>query len=90
MPSTASPYGYAELPDGPDELTAYDGDHRIGPVKAVEWNKHPSTPSEPGRRPVGHPTRSRYLDALTRKGEEAAQSAGRHSLPSVGGSAADV
>jgi len=60
---------YAELPDGPDELTAFDGDHRIGPVKAVEWNR-PFTPPASGADPESAtPTRSRYLDALTRKGE---------------------
>ena len=61
---------YAELPDGPDELTAYDGEHRIGPVKALEWNR-PFTPPDPGAAPPPvTPTRSRYLDALTRKGEK--------------------
>lgn len=61
---------FAELPDGPDEMTAYDGDQRIGPVKAVEWNR-PFAPADPVADPSpATPTRSRYLDALTRKGEK--------------------
>jgi transposase InsO family protein len=60
---------YAELPDGPHELIAYDGDHRIGPVTPLEWNR-PYTPPEPVAAPPATPTRSRYLDALTRKGEK--------------------
>jgi len=66
---------YAELPDGPDELTAFDGDHRIGPVKALEWNR-PFTPPDPVAAPPATPTRSRYLDALTRKGEKRRQAQG--------------
>jgi hypothetical protein len=60
---------YAELPDGPHALTAFDGDHRIGPVKPLEWNR-PCTPPAPVAAPPAPPTRSRYLDALTRKGEK--------------------
>ncbi len=67
---------YAELPEGPDEVTAYDGDHRIGPVHALEWNR-PFTPSDPVAAPSPAPsTRSRYLDALTRKGEKRRQAQG--------------
>jgi transposase InsO family protein len=68
---------YAELPCGPHEVTAYEGDRLIGAVKPVEWNR----PFDPDENPLNvnpddpfadHPlpTRSRYLDALTRKGEK--------------------
>ena len=61
---------YAELPDGPHELTAFAGDHRIGPVHPLEWNR-PFTPPAPVADPQpATPTRSRYLDALARKGEK--------------------
>jgi transposase InsO family protein len=66
---------YAELPCGPHEVTAYDGDRLIGQVKPLEWNR----PFDPDENPnnvnpddpfADHPipTRSRYLDALAQKG----------------------
>ena len=68
---------YAELPCGPHEVTAYEGDRLIGAVKPVEWNRPfdpdvnplPVNPDDPfADHPL--PTRSRYLEALTRKGEK--------------------
>ena len=65
---------YAELPDGPAELTAYDGAQLIGPVTALEWNRpYPAGTPDPtcdpfADPPATKPTRSRYLDALARKG----------------------
>ena len=95
---------YAELPCGPHEVTAYDGERRIGPVQPLQWNRpfdgseppnnaNPQDPfadhpvpnharerATPGKAdptwdpfadpPSTPPKRSRYLDALTRKGEK--------------------
>ena len=63
---------YAELPDGPHDLTAFDGDRLIGPVRPLEWNR-PFAPQAVDDDPFADvpspPTRSRYLDALAKKGE---------------------
>jgi len=74
---------YAELPCGPHDVIAYDGDHLIGPVQPLEWNR----PFDPNENPnsvdptdpfADHPapTRSRYLDALTAKGKKRRQAQG--------------
>jgi transposase InsO family protein len=74
---------YAELPCGPHDVTAYDGDRLIGPVHPLEWNRafdpqehpHHVDPSDPfADHPT--PTRSRYLDALTQKGTTRRQAQG--------------
>ena len=64
---------YAELPDGPHELTAFDGDRCLGLVAPLAWNR-PFAPlagdDDPcADVPATPPKRSRYLDALAKKGE---------------------
>ena len=71
---------YAELPCGPHQVTAYDGDRLIGPVKPLEWNR-PFDLDDPAwdpfaDPPIETPTRSRYLDALTAKGKKRRQAQG--------------
>jgi len=66
---------YAQLPCGPHEVTAYDGDRLIGPVKPLEWNRPFAPTDDPtwdpfADPPPANPTRSRYLDALAKKGEQ--------------------
>jgi hypothetical protein len=65
---------YAELPDGPHDLTAFDGDRCLGPVAPLVWNQ-PFDPEAVDEDPFADlgtptPTRSRYLEALTKKGEQ--------------------
>jgi hypothetical protein len=68
---------YAELPCGPHEVIAYAGDHLIGPVKPLEWNRpfdpnetpNNDNPDDPFADPPV-PARSRYLEALSKKGEQ--------------------
>lgn len=76
---------FVEVPEGPREVTAYDGDRLIGPVRPLEWNRafdaldptlargevHPF--ADP---PEGLPTRSRYLEALQAKGTQRRQAQG--------------
>lgn len=71
---------YAELPCGPHEVTAYDGDRLIGPVTPLEWNR-PFEADDPTWDPFADPpretpVRSRYLDALKAKGKKRRQAQG--------------
>lgn len=72
---------FAELPRGPHEVIAYHGDQLIGPVQPLQWNK-PFLPTEDptwdpfADPPPEKPRRSRYLDALARKGEKRRQAQG--------------
>jgi putative transposase len=64
---------YAELPDGPHDLTAFDGDRCLGPVAPLAWNR-PLDPQAVIDDPFADlesptPKRSRYLEALAKKGE---------------------
>ena len=64
---------YADEPEGPKHLTAFYENQHIGPVSLLAWNR-PFAPqavvgdpfADP---PSSTPKRSRYLDALTKKGE---------------------
>jgi transposase InsO family protein len=74
---------YAELPDGPQEVTAYAGDRLIGPLRPLEWNRafdalDPYAIADPPVDPFADPPpqRSRYLDALTAKGTKRRQAQG--------------
>ena len=62
---------YAELPDGPHELTAYDGDQRIGPVtRAGVESSLRRTPTRPGspshRRDHARPARATWTRSRAR------------------------
>lgn len=75
---------YAEMPEGPSEVTAYDGEKVIGPVRPLEWNRSfdamdsyaaASQTNDPfDDEPT--PVRSRYLDALQAKGAKRRQAQG--------------
>jgi len=77
---------YAELPDGPHGVTVYAGDHLIGPLRPLEWNRafdalDPYAAADPtwdpfADPPATPPTRSRYLDALKAKGTKRRQAQG--------------
>ncbi len=69
---------YAELPDGPHEVTAYDSARLIGPVTALAWNRPFAALDDPtwdpfDDPPATKPKRSRYLDALAQKGKQRRQ-----------------
>ena len=72
---------YAELPDGPHAVMAYDSVQLIGPVIAVAWNRPFPAEEEPSWDPFADPPatpakRSRYLDALAQKGKHRRQAQG--------------
>jgi transposase InsO family protein len=64
---------YAEVPEGPQHLTAFFENQHIGPVALLAWNR-PFDPQAVEGDPFADPPsptpkRSRYLEALTKKGE---------------------
>jgi len=76
---------YAEMPEGPHGVTAYDGERLIGPLRPLEWNRsfdamdpYASPQVLPSEDPFADPPalRSRYLDALAKKGEKRRQAQG--------------
>ena len=79
---------YAEMPEGPHEVICYIGDRLIGPLRPLKWNRpfdaldpYATARIVPGEDPFADPPaetarRSRYLDALTRKGSKRRQAQG--------------
>jgi transposase InsO family protein len=67
---------FAELPDGPQEVIAYDQAQRIGLVKPLEWNRPYTSDATPTNPCADPPNRSRYLDALAHKGAQRRQAQG--------------
>jgi len=77
---------YAELPDGPQQVTAYEGDRLLGPLRPLEWNRafdalDPCAAADPpvdpfADPPPAPPSRSRYLEALHAKGTKRRQAQG--------------